>query len=1484
MKTTSWKSWAGRSLVILVTASFSPVVSNAAPAVGVSWGLNTDSQTMVPPAFTNLVLVAAGNAHNLGLTANGTVVAWGDNSFGQSAPPAGLDDVIAIAAGAFHSLALKANGSVVAWGDNASSQTNVPSGLSNAQAIAAGGLVSMALRQDGSVVVWGESAFDQTSVPGAATNVSAIAAGAFHCLALRSNGTVIAWGQNASHQTTVPAAATNGLAIAAGQNHSLLLRSNGTVLSWGTATAVPPTLNGVTAIAAGSSHSLAVRTNGLMVTWGSNTYGQTSPPSGLSNVVAVTAGGFHSVALVTTPYIISQPKSLTVSEGSNAVFTVQVKSSSAVTYQWYSNEVAMVAATNSSLILSNVSVGLAGNYYARITNAVGAVATTTAILKVGPVITAHPISQTVIPGNSVTFSVTAASAYPLSYQWQRNGANLAGQTESSLTLTNVQAELAGEYRVLVSIPSGTSTSSPAELSVNTSCVPAPAGLIAWWQAESNALNFVSEAHGDLASSYPAGKVGRAFAADLTKHVVVPNQPILNPTNAITIEAWVLITNAPYSGMDILTKGDGNANSQYGIYKLLDGRFFAGISTAAGGALAYGTTRAQSNRWYHVAVTYDADLIQLYVNGRLEVSSAANGPIIPLDYPVLIAGNFTGLVDEPAIYDRALSAVEILAIYNADVSGKCVTPLPPFILSAPEAQAVTAGAPVILPVVAGGTPPLAYQWRSNGMDLPGGTGTQFILTNAQALQAGNYQVVVSNAYGSITSSPAALLVQPAAPIITAEPIDRVGVAGQTGEFAVGFWGSQPVALQWYFHGVRLTGATQPTLNWSHLSPTNMGNYQVILSNAYGMTTSRVANLTVLPAPAPVAALRGWGDNSSGQINFSARSTNIVAVAGSDKSTLALRADGTMVASAEAPTGFTLPPGLSNNVVAVETSDWYSLALRNDGTVVAWGANPNGELDVPADLSNVVAVAAGTYGATALKRDGTVVGWGSGSGTPPPGLSNIVAISAGQHTRLALKSDGSVEGWSFQNSLNQIPPGLAGIKAVAAGYWHCLALRSNGTVVAWGVNSDGQTNVPVGLNDVVAIAAGANHSLALRSNGIVVAWGATNSGQCAVPPGLSNVVVIAAGNNYSVAATRSPSIYTQPASVTTTPGANVLFNATAAGEGPLFYQWRLNGVNLPGATNAQLSLLNAQTNQAGPYSLRVSSPYGFADSGTATLTVNLPHLADGGLIVDNPAAFVFGNWQAFGVGLRYGSNSLNKAQGLGTSRVTFVPNLPLAGGYQVFEWHPLSSVNAALHIVSSEAGRQTVKINQTTNSGKWNLLGTFRFAAGTNGSVSVSDLFPNPISSFVYADAMSFVYVPLPVIESQPLSQLADPGSAAQFQVTATSQTPLSFQWRFNGTDLPGATNSVLSLTALQADDAGHYSVTVSNISGMVPSAVARLQIGTLLHFAVTGSQLTLTWPESYTLQTATNVAGPYADLPTPSPYLVNPMNEAARFFRLRYNPD
>lgn len=159
-------------------------------------------------------------------------------------------------------------------------------------------------------------------------------------------------------------------------------------------------------------------------------------------------------------------------------------------------------------------------------------------------------------------------------------------------------------------------------------------------------------------------------------------------------------------------------------------------------------------------------------------------------------------------------------------------------------------------LASGVPPLIYQWyySSNGnpgtyLPLASQINTNLILSQVlQITNAGNYFVVVTNSFGSVTSSVATLTIY-RAPIITQQP-DPTNVfrfVGATNSWSVAVNAALPVNYYWMMSGTNLPGATAPTLQLNNLLTNNSGNYSVVVSNAFGAITSSIVTMTVVSAP-------------------------------------------------------------------------------------------------------------------------------------------------------------------------------------------------------------------------------------------------------------------------------------------------------------------------------------------------------------------------------------------------------------------------------------------------------------------------------------------------------------------------------------------------------------------------------------------------------------------------------------------------------------
>jgi uncharacterized repeat protein (TIGR03803 family) len=197
--------------------------------------------------------------------------------------------------------------------------------------------------------------------------------------------------------------------------------------------------------------------------------------------------------VVAPPVIASQPTSQSVLEGATVIFAVTLSNSASCTFQWlYDNGTYQTNLTDggnisgsssSTLTIAGAAPADAGAYSVIVSNAAGAVTSAQAFLGVlpwRPVITAQPTNQTVLAGQTVTFTVGAIGREPLFYLWQRNGnplsdgGNITGSASSTLTLLSASLADAATYSVIVGNADGLASSSGAVLTVIGITAPATA--------------------------------------------------------------------------------------------------------------------------------------------------------------------------------------------------------------------------------------------------------------------------------------------------------------------------------------------------------------------------------------------------------------------------------------------------------------------------------------------------------------------------------------------------------------------------------------------------------------------------------------------------------------------------------------------------------------------------------------------------------------------------------------------------------------------------------------------------------------------------------------------------------------------------------------------------------------------------------------------------------------------------------------------------
>jgi hypothetical protein len=224
-----------------------------------------------------------------------------------------------------------------------------------------------------------------------------------------------------------------------------------------------------------------------------------------------------------------------------------------------------------------------------------------------------------------------------------------------------------------------------QLGLAQTCVPPPAGLVAWWRGEGDAVDCVGGNNGTRRgnASYGPGESGQGFV--FHGHgdgVQFGNAPALR-LQTFTIEAWIkradpeIASHDPHWGGAIFSYGAGGYSFAVADdgHLVLDKLFYNEMPMA--NRVVTGTN------WHHVGVTKFKSVVTYYCDGIAYPAPAPYDPGFSFSTAPLIGirggdylASFLGTIDEVAIYNRALSEEEIHGIYAAGRAGKCLIGTPP----------------------------------------------------------------------------------------------------------------------------------------------------------------------------------------------------------------------------------------------------------------------------------------------------------------------------------------------------------------------------------------------------------------------------------------------------------------------------------------------------------------------------------------------------------------------------------------------------------------------------------------------------------------------------------------------------------------------------------------------------------------------------------------------------------------------------------------
>ena len=483
----------------------------------------------------------------------------------------------------------------------------------------------------------------------------------------------------------------------------------------------------------------------------------------------------------------------TLFAGDPLMLSVDAGGSGGVAYQWRRNGSVISGATNSTFTIASLVAGGPWSYDLVLTNHYGSVTTAPVSLLVSPAIT-PVISKDLLPhrtlfvGGSIRFSVGAQGG-GIAYQWQKDGANLTGQTTANLWIENLTTSDAGQYRVALSNVAGLALSTTCVVSIADPAAGSYEALVSadqpvsWWRLNeapgaAQLLDSMGRADGLWSNNAALGAAGAlANNSNAAAHFDASQQawgevpaPLPVTLGDFTFECWARTADGPTDDAVPFS----SFRPRYGTY------FRRASNGTWQSHMGYGDVEAGYSRqslmgdapkgqWTHLVVLHSHDTgTRTYLNGRWDRNAHLDfcrNRNVPIRIGALDPANeyglrnfFTGDVDEVAVYDKALTEAQVLNHYLVARYG---SNSPPHFAQQPQPQTVFLGQTATFTTLIEGSPAIGQRWFRNGQPVAGATTPSLVIANASYGDAVDrtYFCVATNGYGAVTSSVVTLTVLP-----------------------------------------------------------------------------------------------------------------------------------------------------------------------------------------------------------------------------------------------------------------------------------------------------------------------------------------------------------------------------------------------------------------------------------------------------------------------------------------------------------------------------------------------------------------------------------------------------------------------------------------------------------------------------------------------------------------------------------------------------
>ncbi|MEI7729586.1 MAG: immunoglobulin domain-containing protein, partial [Verrucomicrobiota bacterium] len=536
---------------------------------------------------------------------------------------------------------------------------------------------------------------------------------------------------------------------------------------------------------------------------------------------------YVEVSVVLSPTFIVQPQSLTNLVGGTVTFATSTGGNEPISLQWIFNGHALSGFTNNSLIITNAQAPNEGNYFVVASNGYGVATSIVATLTLTnsptrPTILQQPQSQVLRPGQPAQFQVVATGSEPLRYRWTKDGITVPGASNAVYTVNTVSTTDTGNYQVILTNISGSVTSEVAVLTVDGVL---PISAITSPLTESMVTNSLVVVVGTAWDNHSIAAV----------HYQLNDGPWLVAVGTTNWQAAITLNLGTNYVLAFSLDAAGNASKTNAISIL---RVLADTLTVQTTGLG--------------RVSPDLNNQSLGVGMRFEVTAVPSQGYMLSNWMEQVGGGAATVVATTANYTFVMKSNLVLTANFAPTAK-------PVIVQQPTSMAVQPGQSVQFQVQATGSAPLRYRWTKDGITVPGASNAVYTVNTVSTTDTGNYQVILTNISGSVTSEVAVLTVDGVLPISAiTSPLTESMVTNSLVVVVGTAWDNHSIAAVHYQLNDGPWLVAVGTTNWQAAITLNLGtNYVLAFSLDAAGNASKTNAISILRVLADTLTVQTTG---------------------------------------------------------------------------------------------------------------------------------------------------------------------------------------------------------------------------------------------------------------------------------------------------------------------------------------------------------------------------------------------------------------------------------------------------------------------------------------------------------------------------------------------------------------------------------------------------------------------------------------------------